>query len=95
MMRGPPGLPTTSISRPSGSSTMVGVIDDSIRLPGPTALASPCTSPNMLGWPGADVKSSISLLRKKPAPSTTTRDPKPPLRVVVTDTAVPSASTTE
>jgi hypothetical protein len=41
MMRGPPGVPTTRSNRPSGSSTMLGVIAESMRLPGAIAFASP------------------------------------------------------
>ena len=44
MMRAPPGLPVTSQGLPS-FSTKVGVMDDSGRLRGPTALASPPTRP--------------------------------------------------
>ncbi len=48
MMRGPPGEPRTISTVPS-LSTMVGAIEDSGRLPGAMALASPCTRPNWLG----------------------------------------------
>ena len=41
----PPGLPSTNSTLPS-FSTMVGVIDDNIRLPGAIALASPPIKPN-------------------------------------------------
>src|SRR5258708_35811952 len=51
--------------------------------------------PYMLGTPILEAKSSISLLRRKPRPSTVTPEPKPPLRVVVLETALPSASTIE
>jgi gamma-glutamyltranspeptidase / glutathione hydrolase len=44
MMRGPPGLPVTR-NGSSSASTMVGDIDDSGRLPGATALASPPIRP--------------------------------------------------
>ncbi len=44
---------------------------DSGVLPGATALATPCTRPNMLGLPGAAVKSSISLFSTMPVPGTT------------------------
>ncbi len=54
---------------------MLGVIADSIRLPGAIALASPCTRPYMLGLPGAVAKSSISSLSRKPAPVTVTALP--------------------
>src|ERR1041385_6089024 len=65
MMRGPPPAPASMNTRPLASSTIVGDIDDSIRLPGSIRLAVPWTSPNVLGEPGLEVKSSISLLRKK------------------------------
>ena len=39
------GLPVTMCTAPPASSTMVGVIDESGRLPGPTAFASPPTRP--------------------------------------------------
>src|SRR5260370_10469856 len=51
--------------------------------------------PYMLGTPILEAKSSISLLRRKPRPSTVTPEPKPPLRVVVLEPALPSASTIE
>ena len=44
MMRGPPGLPVTRNGLPS-SSTMVGDIEESGRLRGSTALASPPIRP--------------------------------------------------
>ncbi len=76
MIVGPPGLPSTSRTRPvTPSLTMVGDIDESMRFRGAIAFASPITSPYWLGAPGFAAKSSISLLRKKPAPSTTTRAP--------------------
>ena len=40
-----PGVPVIIRSVPAESSTMLGVIADSIRLPGSIAFASPCTSP--------------------------------------------------
>src|SRR6266540_6989994 len=49
MIVGPPGVPTTISSCPSRSSTIDGVIAESIRLPGAMELASPCTKPNMYG----------------------------------------------
>ena len=45
MIRLPPGLPVASSTSPS-RSTMVGDMELSMRLPGPTALFSPWTSPN-------------------------------------------------
>src|ERR1044071_8600589 len=56
------------------------------------AAAVPAASlPNVFGEPGLDAKSSISLLRKKPA--TVTPLPNPVLSVVVSATAMPRAST--
>ena len=49
MIVGPPAPPTTSSTWPRGSSTIVGVIAESMRLPGAIAFCSPCTSPNMFG----------------------------------------------
>ena len=95
MIVAPPGVPVTRSVRPSGSTTMVGVIADSMRLPGSMALASPWTSPNWFGTPGFEVKSSISLFSRYPAPRTTTFDPNQLLIVVVTATALPSRSTIE
>ncbi len=80
MMVPPPGEPSTSRTLPS-RVTMVGVMDESGRLCGAMALASPCTSPNMLGAPGLAAKSSISLFSRKPAPSTVTPQPNQPFRV--------------
>ncbi len=94
MMVGPPGVPRTSQSLPS-FNTMVGVMADSGRLFGPTAFASPWMRPNMLGAPGLEEKSSISLLSRKPSEPAVTFEPKLPFRVVVTATALPSTSTTE
>ncbi len=74
---------------------MVGVIELSMRLPGATALASPPTRPNMFGEFGRALKSSISLFSRNPAPVTISAFPNPPFSVVVVDTALPSASTTE
>ncbi len=65
MMVEPPGLPVTMNTLPC-FSTMLGTIEDSEILPGWISLTWPCTSPNELGTPGLEVKSSIVLLRKKP-----------------------------
>ena len=73
-MRLPPGVPTTIDSCPS-LVTIVGVIDDSGRLPGATALFGPSTNPNMLGEPGLAEKSSISSLRRMPVPAAVTCAP--------------------
>src|SRR5579871_4017657 len=74
---------------------MVGVMAESGRLPGAMELAELCMRPYMLGTPTLEVKSSISLFMRKPRPSTVTPEPKPPLRVVVLATALPSSSTME
>src|ERR1700680_3981232 len=60
MIREPPGLPSTRKTRPS-FSTSVGDIDESGRMPGMIAFASPWTRPSRFGTPGFTVKSSISL----------------------------------
>src|ERR1700739_193457 len=52
-------------------------------------------SPYIFGAPGFDSKLSMSSFRRKPSPSAVTYDPKLPLRVVVTATALPSASRIE
>ena len=49
--------------------------EESMRFPGWIEFASPCTSPNWLGTPGREVKSSISLFSRNPAPATVTRFP--------------------
>ena len=51
-------------------------IEDNIRFFGSTLLASPPISPYAFGTPGLIEKSSISLLSKNPAPSTTRHEPK-------------------
>ncbi len=50
-MREPPGAPAAMNSLPS-RRTMVGVMDESGRLPGAMAFASPCTRPNMFALAG-------------------------------------------
>ena len=75
MMRGPPRAPVTSSRLPLGSSTIVGDIALSIRLPGAIALALPWINPYMFGTPGLAAKSSISSFRKNPAPATNTPEP--------------------
>ena len=84
----PPGVPTTNFNAPS-FSTMVGVIELSIRLPGSILLASAPNRPKKFGTPGLALKSSISLFRKNPAPPTTTLFPYAVFMVVVTETALP------
>src|ERR1700685_2327736 len=74
---------------------MVGVMELSGRLPGAIALAGPWMRPNMLGTPIFEAKSSISSLSRKPSDADVTCEPKLLFRVVVTETAFPSASTTE
>src|SRR6202034_637145 len=74
---------------------MGGVMDDSIRLPGAIAFASPITSPSLFGVPGWAVKSSISLLSRNPAPGTLDADPSQKWIVVVIATELPWPSTTE
>ena len=74
---------------------MVGVMADSGRLFAPTAFAGPWISPYILGTPCLVAKSSISLFIRKPRPSAVTCDPKLSFSVVVTETALPSGSTTE
>ena len=66
----PPGEPIT-IKGLLSLSTMVGVMEESGLFPGSTAFASFPINPNALGTPGFDEKSSISLFKKNPAPSTT------------------------
>ena len=70
----PPGVPTTMESLPS-FSTIVGVMELSMRLPGAMLFASVPTKPNMLGTPALALKSSISLFIKKPNSSTNTFEP--------------------
>ena len=91
----PPGVPVTMRSDPSGASTIVGVMAESILLPAATAFRSPWTSPNWLGVPGLTEKSSISLFMTKPAPVTVTLFPYNEFNVVVTATALPCSSTIE
>src|SRR4051812_17187171 len=49
----------------------------------------------MLGEPGLDEKSSISLFIRKPRPSTVTAEPYQSFKVVVIATAFPASSTTD
>ena len=65
----PPGDPIIIKGFPF-FKTIVGVIEDKGRFPGSMALALLPTSPNALGTPGFDEKSSISLFKKNPAPLT-------------------------
>ncbi|MNZ89897.1 hypothetical protein D3C78_1088380 [compost metagenome] len=74
-MREPPGVPITRLTLPS-RVIMVGLMDESMRLPGSMALASLPTTPKALATPGLALKSSISSFNRKPAPFTTTPLPK-------------------
>lgn len=71
----PPGVPSTMLSLLSLLRTRVGVILLSGRLPGAMAFAFPPMAPYKLGVPGFALKSSIWLLRIKPAPGITVRLP--------------------
>ncbi len=73
-MRRPPGLPTTRAGRPS-RTTIVGVMFDSMRLPGAARLGSVPMSPLASVRPGPALKSPISLFSRKPAPGTTIFEP--------------------
>ena len=84
----PPGEPTTKNGLLS-FKTIVGVIEESGLLFGSIAFASLPIRPNTFGTPGLEEKSSISLLRKNPAPFTTHPFPYPKFIVVVTLTALP------
>ena len=75
MMREPSGLPITMKILPS-LVTMVGLMEESGRLPGSMALFLPWIRPNRLGAPTLEVKSSISSLRKKPVSPAITLAPK-------------------
>src|SRR3954470_19016636 len=94
MIRGPPGEPITYANLPS-FTTIVGVMAESGRLPGPIAFAGPWINPYAFGTPRFAAKSSISLFRRNPNPGTVTFEPNVSFNVVVTETAVPSGSTTE
>ena len=76
-------------------NTIVGVIELKGRFPGWIALAAFPTNPKALGTQGLTEKSSISLFRKNPAPSTRKPPPYPKFIVVVTLTALPYLSITE
>src|SRR3954454_13405223 len=92
-MVGPPAAPTQRIGVPS-LVTRVGVIDDSGRLPGATALANAPTRPNALGAPGCAEKSSILSLSTTPETGSTTRTPKSTFTVIASATTFPSPSAT-
>ena len=78
-----PACPTTSNSLPVGSSTIVGVIAESIRLPGAIGVGVALHQPHMFGRPGAVVKSSISSLSRNPAPGDRDRAAVEVVEVVV------------
>ena len=86
---------TTRIGDPSGSNTMVGGIDERGLLPGSISLAVPPKSPNPLGAPGFEEKSSISLFNKNPPPETEIPLPYEKFKVVVLLTTFPEESHTE
>jgi hypothetical protein len=76
----PPGVPIT-ITALLSCKSMVGDMDESMRLPGCISLAVLPTTPKILATPGLTLKSSISLFNKNPAPSTTTPEPYAQLMV--------------
>jgi hypothetical protein len=84
----PPAEPIAPAKRPSAVSRIIGTIEERGRLPGATAFATgrPMSST------GANEKSVIWLLRKKP--STIRPLPKMDSTVVVIDTTLPAASRT-
>ena len=91
---GPPAAPTVKTGLPS-RSTIVGLMLESGRLPGATALASAPMRPNALGVPGCAEKSSISLFITMPVPGSTTPEPNVVLTVAVQATHQPSESVAE
>src|SRR3954468_19454089 len=78
-----PAPPTARIGVPSWT-TIVGLIDERGRLPGPGSLAVP-----------GPEKSGSSLLSRNPVPGATTADPKVCSIVQVSATALPAASITD
>ena len=72
MMRLPPGLPVANQGVWSPRKTSVGLMELSGRRPGAMRFAGPCTKPKALAWPGAVLKSSISLFNRNPPPGTRT-----------------------
>src|SRR4051794_41770079 len=83
MIVAPPAPPTARIGVP-WSTTIVGLIDERGRLPGPGSFAVP-----------GPEKSVSSLLSRKPVPGATTAEPKVCSIVQVSATALPALSTTE
>ena len=70
----PPGLPVAMTRRPS-RATIVGVMLESIRLPGSVRFGPVPISPVSVVIPGAALKSPISLFNRNPAPGTVIFDP--------------------
>ncbi len=66
----PPGDPVTILTLPS-RSTIVGVMELSIRFPGAMMLAGVPIRPDVSVRPGIKLKSPISLFSRNPAPATT------------------------
>ncbi len=66
----PPGLPLTMNSLPS-LARIVGVMLESIRLPGSARFGFVPIDPLSVVISGASLKSPISLFSRKPAPGTT------------------------
>src|ERR1700686_5373792 len=91
---GPPAAPTERMGSPS-FRTIVGLMLESGRLRGPTALASAPTNPKKFVAPGCAEKSSIWLFNTTPVPGMTTLEPKVVLMVAVQATQLPSASAAE
>src|SRR5258707_3394442 len=90
-MVGPPAAPTENSGLPS-LSTIVGLILERGRLPGPTEFASAPTTPKKLATPGGIAKSSIWLFRITPVPGITTLEPNEGLIFAVHATQFPSPS---
>src|SRR5262249_51801391 len=63
-----PGLPVTSTTLPF-RATMVGVCDDSMRLPGAIWLGNVPMPPSRSVTPGRQLKSIISVVKKNPRPA--------------------------
>ena len=75
MIVAPPREPTTSRSVLSRPSTIAGDMLESGRLSGAIAFTSPWISPQLLGRPGATVKSSMMSFSSTPVPGTVTPHP--------------------
>jgi hypothetical protein len=91
-MRVPPEPPRQSTGRPAPSSTKVGVMLETGLRPARATFTSAPFHDTLPACAGSLVKSSSSLLMKKPP--TLRRMPKGQLTVVVTLATLPSASTT-